>query len=160
MSGAVTRRGVERLMSADAVIYGSIDGAPAEHAPPGRYLRFYRHNRSVLRGLPVEDKYPPLVRGMFAITTGWMVSWQTHTIHFGWSARNFAQHWPEWRDKFEGLLHRLCWWEARVHIEAEYEGKLTCRWVIRPHSIGNWRSADPPVLRNEWNFFSTGVLAG
>jgi hypothetical protein len=90
-------------MSACAVIYGAIDGAPAEPDPPGRHRRFYRHNRRVIRGLPVEDEHPPLVRGMFGITMGWHVSWQSHTIHFGWSTRNFAYHWPEWRGKFEGL---------------------------------------------------------
>ncbi len=37
----------------------------------------------------VEDDFPPLCAGTFAITSGDGTRWQTQTIHFAWSTKNF-----------------------------------------------------------------------
>jgi hypothetical protein len=144
-------------MGANAVIYGAIDG-PWPQSDPAVWRRMNRHNRRVLGRLPDTDRYPPLVRRMFGVTDRRGLFWMAQVIHFGWSAKNFAQHWPEWREKFEGLLRRLVWVDARVHIEVEYEGELTCRWVIRPESVQRWSAGELPTPDNEWEFSSTGGL--
>jgi hypothetical protein len=141
-------------MGANAVIYGAIAGPWP--AGPTVWRRMNRHNRAVLRMLPDTDEYPPLARGMFAVTDRRRLYWQAQVIHFGWSTRNFAEHWSEWREKFEGLLRQLFWTTARVHVEAEYDGNWTCTWVIRSESVQRWVATDPPAPDNEWEFFPYG----
>lgn len=138
-------------MGDTAVIYGVINGAMAEAS--GRWQRFYEHNRLVIDRLPQSDDHPPLVREMFSISP---VMWQAQPIHFGWSTNHFGEYWPAWREKFEALLHRLCWWNARLHIETDVSGSLSCQWRINPDSIRHWRSSDPPVLENAWEYSDAG----
>jgi len=144
-------------MGSDATIYGVIEGCGYGSRPDAR-KRFYRHNRAVLSQLPATDVYPPLVRGMFAVTFGPMLTHKVHAIHFGWATKNFAEDWPEWESKFHALLRRLVWFSATIHVSAEYDGKLTAEYVILPHSILTWQE-DPIRLNNEWEAFYTGWIA-
>lgn len=145
-------------MGSDAVIYGVITGCGFGSRPDDG-KRFYRHNRTVLSQLPTTDPYPPLVRGMFAVTFGPMLTHRAHAIHFGWATKNFAEDWAEWEAKFHQLLRRLVWFSATVHVDGEYDGKLTAEYVISGNSVDGWRE-DPIRLHNEWEAFYTGWIAG
>lgn len=135
-------------MGSDATIHGMIEGCG--YGPrPGDRRRFMRHNRTALAQLPHEDPYPPLVRGMFGLTFGPMLTHRAHIIHFGWATKNFAEDWPEWLGKFEVLLRRLVWFSATVHVEGEYDGRLTANFVIHPECITGWQE-DPIRLNNTW----------
>ncbi|MCU0706267.1 MAG: hypothetical protein MUF18_20075 [Fimbriiglobus sp.] len=145
-------------MGSDAIIYGMIQGCGVG-SRLGDRKRFYRHNRSVLADLPTTDAYPPLVRDMFAVTFGPMLTWKVHAIHFGWATKNFAEDWPEWEAKFHALLRRLVWFSATVHVDCEYDGKLTAEYVILPESIEQWQQ-DPIQLGNAWAASYNGWIAG
>jgi hypothetical protein len=96
---------------------------------------------------------------MFGVTFGPMLTWKVHAIHFGWATRNFAEDWPEWEAKFHSLLRWLVWIAATVHVDAEYDGKLTAAYTILPPVIEGWRE-NPIRLNNEWHAEYTGWIAG
>lgn len=145
-------------MAAEATIYGVIEACGQGPRPEDR-KRLFRHNRRALSQLPATDTYPPLVRGMFGVTYGPMVSRWVYAIHFGWMTRNFAEDWVEWEAKFHALLRRLVWISTTIHVDAEWHGDLKAEYAILPHSMERWWQ-EPMLLNNEWHAQYTGWIAG
>lgn len=80
-------------------------------------------NESVLAALPEKDEYPPLVRSMFTIISSEAAPrWRPRVIAFGILDNGFADALPNWLPKFEGLLTRLMWCCAVLHIDTECSG--------------------------------------
>ena len=133
-------------MSHLATIYGVITSAMAGSDDHSAY---HRLNRSTIDELPADDEYPPLTRPMFSITEGTSLSWQTRAIHFGWTTKNFDSDVADWILKFEHLLMRLYWWEARVQMELEIYGRIEIHWNLSGDSVQSWRT-NGLELPNQW----------
>lgn len=144
-------------MSDLAFVYGCVTSAMAE---VDDWRRFHSYNKSIISKLPDSDSYPPLIQGMCGITDDRIASWKSNVIHFGWSTKNLSDaQLSAWVQKFESLLAKLCFWEARVDIEAEVNGELHLHWDILPASIDSWRSK-PPKPVNLWQFSKIGNFRG
>jgi hypothetical protein len=134
-------------MSHSAFIYGLVT---SPMAGADDWQKYHRLNSLVIEQLPEKDSYPPLSKPMFAITQGPMISWQSQAIHFGWTTKNFECDVVAWIEKFESLLMKLYWWEARVQMELEIYGKVEIQWEIDGESVTNWQNKGLDVP-NQWN---------
>jgi hypothetical protein len=89
-----------------------------------------RHNERVIDGLPVEDAFPALCRGMFGMdrekSAG--ISFRNRPIHFAASMKNADFCIRDWLDKFEGLLREMYWESAYVRIKGGYLGAYEFQW--------------------------------
>jgi hypothetical protein len=132
-------------MASDSILYGSIDC----FCTPGRedWRLLWRLNSAAIASLCEQSGKSLLSRNLFSVEEG---SGRIQVIHFGAAFKNFASNWHEWLDEFEGLLRRLYWNTARVHLEDEELGLVACRWTLKNES---WQLAlqQPPVLRVEWD---------
>ncbi|MFN0018511.1 MAG: hypothetical protein ACKVP0_09645 [Pirellulaceae bacterium] len=132
-------------MSHEVIVFGSIEGADPE---PLRAL-----NKAVLAELPIEEEWPWLVRGMFALPAEWpRGTYRSQVIHFGASFKDEPQDracWDVWIGKFEALLRRLYWWSATLHLETEFEPERVFRWLPTAAAIERM-AGDPPLPVQEW----------
>ena len=132
-------------MAYDAIVYGCIDCFLAGGED---WRRLWRHNRTVIDDLPERGDPPLWGRRLFSVDED---SSRIQVVHFGGAFKNFAPYWRGWLERFEGLLRQIYWNTARVHIEDEELGRITCRWEVKGES---WHLAiqEPPVLQVEWDF--------
>jgi hypothetical protein len=111
----------------ESIVYGSIRDFPADNPLECRMRR--AHNRLVLDSLPADDAWSFLGRAMFSsCEQPGSGLYQTQVIHFGASYRSIEYEWRLWVAEFEGLLKRLYWASAAVHLETELNGRHTFRW--------------------------------
>jgi hypothetical protein len=121
-------------MGMHTVIYGYIEEMDFWLDPIKKKIR--KHNSDIIKSLPAADKWPPLSREMFAICnnyknhTGPNFEYWGRIIHFGANLKSVEQEWGEWRNKFESLLTRLYFMEARVHVQTEYMRLDTSSWKV------------------------------
>jgi hypothetical protein len=89
-----------------------------------------RRNEGVIDGLPVEDAFPALCRGMFGMDRekSWLISFRNRPIHFAASMRNADFCVRDWLDKFEGLLREMYWESAYVRVKGGYMGAYEFEW--------------------------------
>jgi hypothetical protein len=140
-------------MSEESRIYGCIVG---RHGTTADWYGLYPLNYAVVQSLPVADNYPPLTRGIFTVPMDFgrpgSAFYREQVIHFGASFNHLSEFWHLWLPKFEGLLRRLYWSEARLHLEIEAYGNHDFRWEAV------WGDGSPPWLRSppeptgEWSF--------
>jgi hypothetical protein len=135
-------------MGHESVVYGCIEGM-------GRHYRdespdaMVRHNREVLAALPEDDDWPFLVRSMFAVHR----RYKTEAIHFGSSFKEIEWAWDEWLCKFEDLLRRLCWYNARVHLRTEATvGHHDYLWEADHDQMMAAYGSPVPVPIRSWRF--------
>jgi len=129
----------------EVIVFGYIEGADPE------WLRAL--NADALAGLPTEDEWPWLVRGMFALPAGWpQGTYRAHVIHFGASLKDEPQDrscWDVWLQKFEALLRCMYWWSVTVHMQTEFEPDRVFRWVPSKAAVDGML-ADSPHCVQEW----------
>jgi hypothetical protein len=117
--------------------------------------RLQERNAATLADLPVEDKWPWLVRGMFALPGSWPEgTYRTQVIHFGASLKDEPRDrscWDLWLGKFESLLRKLYWLSATVHLQTEFEPDRVFRWLPTRRAI-DLMVAEPPQPIDEWEF--------
>ena len=122
-----------------------------------RLVEVKRHNNRVMAHLPLYDDWPPLTRNMFASTDnhqnenpGSMLEYTGRLIHFGASTKSIEYEWMEWQTKFEGLLTRLYWLEATVHVKTELSNIDTFNWTVdlKKWSIGKGKII--PIDQSYW----------
>jgi hypothetical protein len=105
----------------------------ATRRPGAEYYLLHDYNREVLARMADDDDWPWLVRGMFAVPPVRPVgTYRRQVIHFGASIKDDPQDrsvWDVWLDKFEGLLRRMYWFSARVHLETEFEPSRVFEWL-------------------------------
>jgi hypothetical protein len=141
-------------MSEEALVYGCIVADPG---PPSDWYGIYPRNLAVVEALPTEDDdYPPLTRGLFTVPMDYgrpgSAFYRQQVIHFGASFSHLSEFWHRWLPKFEGLLRRLYWLEARLHLEIELYGRHEYRWRAA------WDGGDipwhrvPPQPTAAWTF--------
>ncbi len=123
-------------MSHEAILYGRIIGATGRPGTAG-YFDLHERNRAVVNRLPLQDDWPWLVRGMFALPAGRpQGTFRRQVIHFGASIKDDPLDrgiWDEWLAKFESLLRRLYWWSAVVHLSTEF---------VEPDRVFEWRPTE------------------
>lgn len=130
-------------MEFESIVYGCIRDWPAEDA------QRRTSNLRVLHSLPAGEDWPFLGRSMFSCCEQPGEGlFQTQVIHFGASYRALEYEWGLWIQEFEGLLRRLYWASAVVHLETELNGIHTFRW----ESEQGCHSPDegPLLLRCSW----------
>jgi hypothetical protein len=140
-------------MSQESIVYGCILGI---HGGVEDWYDFYPLNQAAIDALPREDDYPPLTRDLFTVPMNYtqhgVAFYRRQVIHFGASFSNFSENWHEWLPKFEALLPRLYWDEARLHLEIELYGEYEYRWrAAWPTEDPSWRHS-PRTPTTEWTF--------
>jgi len=131
-------------MSFESLIYGYIDSITWLKDD---YRKYQRRNLELLNQLPEKDEYPFLSRGMFS-APGFEPqegTHRSHVIHFGGSYRNLEvdDDMSGWLAKFEGLLSRLYWYSAAVHVMTEVCGVYRFEWSAHSDVIDTYRADDP-----------------
>ncbi len=116
-------------MGPESIVYGCIKdvvfGADAEETRRRR-----QRNREMLEGLPSIEDWPLLAREMFSVPPQALDldTMRTDVTHFGISYRAVEYEWEQWLQRFEGLLRRMYWVSATVHLETEFNGTHTFVW--------------------------------
>lgn len=117
------------MMSQESVVYGCIKDmvftADMEETRRRRQV-----NRRVLSTLPSIEDWPLLSREMFVMPSETLVVNDVHTdvVPFGNSYRGVEYEWEQWLARFEGVLRRMYWVSATVHLETEFNGTHTFVW--------------------------------
>jgi hypothetical protein len=140
-------------MTQQSIIYGYIQGAEWMHSDP---KRLHRTNRQIIAALPECDSFPHLTRSMFAIPGDepQQGTYRSQVIHFGASMKEVERDWRKWLEKFESLLKKLYWFNAMVHLRAEFIGDLDYEWTVDANQIVHFFK-DPPQPATKW-FFDGG----
>lgn len=134
-------------MEQESIVYGYIRDLPGDDAECNLRRRV---NLAALAALPGDEGFPLLPRSLFgaardARTDG---AWQGQVIHFGGSYRGIEYEWEQWLARFEGLLSRMYWVGAVVHLQTELSGNHT--FVYEPRG-GMHRPGDGPLaVRCAW----------
>lgn len=126
-------------MGQRSIIYGCIVGPFIPNKLAGL-------NREVLNSLPEEDEWPFLTRNMFSIVEGY--TYDNQIIRVGTSLKAVEYEWNEWLAKFEGLLRRLCWTNAYLHLVTVMGGPYAYHWEAQDYTEAV--TASRPIAR--WNF--------
>lgn len=140
-------------MSEEARVYGCIIGIPGSTAD---WYGLYPLNHAVVDSLPVEDDYPPLTRGIFTVPMDYAqrgsAFYREQVIHFGASFNHLSDTWSIWLEKYEALLRRLYWSEARLHLRIELYGSYDYRWEAAwIGDVPPWYRS-PPEPTSNWTF--------
>src|SRR5262245_48048466 len=102
-------------MGFQLTVYGKIDGIQS----------LSERNALVLDSLPEQDEWPWLVKRMFTMPAPWpQGTYRSQCIHFGATFKDDPSdpsRFFEWIEKFEGLLKKLYWISANLHLEREFE---------------------------------------
>ena len=140
-------------MSQQSIIYGYIQGAEWMSSD---YHKLHRLNRKVIESLPPTDTFPYLTRDMFAIPGDEpeQGTYRSQIIHFGASIKEVELEWRKFLEKFEGLLRKLFWFNAVLHIKSEMVGEETYEWTVDANQIVHFFK-DPPYPATKW-FFDGG----
>lgn len=140
-------------MSEESRIYGCIVGT---HGSTAAWYGLYPLNLAVVESLPFEDEYPPLTRGVFTVPMDFgrrgSAFYREQVIHFGASFNNLSESWHLWLAKFEQLLRRLYWSEARLHLQMELHGSYDYRWTAVWGGDSPPWYCSPPEPTSEWKF--------
>jgi hypothetical protein len=137
-------------MTQQSIIYGYIQGAEWMTSD---FRRLHRLNREVLATLPETDQFPYLTRPMFAVPGDEppQGTYRSKIIHFAASIKEVEREWRHWLEKFEGLLRRLYWFSAVVHLRAEVIGDFQYEWTVDANQIVHYLQ-DNPHPPTQWFF--------
>ncbi|GAB1270170.1 hypothetical protein NBRC116493_34240 [Aurantivibrio infirmus] len=134
-------------MDQESIVYGCIKDAAYYYDESQRR----RVNRDAMLMLPHEDEWPFLSQEMFSVPRleGSKGQYQTEVMHFGASYKAVEYEWDQWVSQFEGLLKRMYWVSAVVHLETELNGTHTFVW----HSLSNCHEpgSDDMQVHCEWS---------
>ena len=138
-------------MGHKSIIFGYIEGSPYWTDYPKAFKILQEHNAKIILGLPEEDSYPAISRGMFCTPNlqNRTLVYRSQIIHFGSSIKSIEfSDIPEWIDKFESLLKRLFWYEAEVHIKTDIRGDLRLLWEADDSIHSSYHKGDPQPTTN------------
>lgn len=137
-------------MGMETVLLGYV-AEPWVAVDDARNRHFRESNRDVLAGLPQQDDWPPFYRSLFTQTEldPTRGGYRGGVIHFGGRFKALEEEWDERLVKFEGLLGKLFWESAVVHLHTEASGSYQFEWWVKA-----WDSllSTPPRLPVEWEF--------
>lgn len=131
----------------------TLHGYIQEHPRLDKKLK--KHNKSILNNLSFskDDRWPPLTKEMFHIVDGpkpTYISYFGRIITIGASVKGIESEWEEWLNKFENLLTRIHWIEAKIMIETEWFGLLSYHWKNYNSSFDSNKAAF--TVLNDWEF--------
>jgi len=141
-------------MSEECLLYGCIEGPNAVLLWKGQIWReLWKRNVQSIQALPDSDQSPPLTRWMFCVPTPdrYQDLYRVQAIPFAASVNHMSDLWPEWLDKFEGLLRRLYWQAAHVRLSIELHGEFQYLWKADPSPYRQWRE-EPLAPVGTWTF--------
>jgi hypothetical protein len=140
-------------MTQQTIIYGYIQGAEWMSSD---LRKLHRLNREVIANLPEKDTFPYLTRSMFAIPGDEpeQGTYRSQIIHFAASMKEAELQWKKWLEKFEALLRKLYWFNAKVHLRAEVIGDFDYEWTVDANQIVLFLK-DAPKPPTNW-FFDGG----
>ena len=125
------------------------------------------HNSQVIFSLNNQDPWPPLSKEMFHITRNSTneipranLEYSGGIIHFAGNFKSIEHEIEEWIIKFENLLSKLIWIEAKVHFQTEYADLQTLNWYVDLNKYGVENDDKFPKLihKSNWIFESTWEL--
>ena len=138
-------------MGHEAIIYGRVIGVSWRVGE--RFTWTHDLNREALAQVPEDDDWPWVVRGIFALPAPYpQGTYRRQVIHFGLSIKDDPTNrgiWDAWLGKFEGVLGRLYWQSAVVHLDTEFEPPRVFEWVPTEAAMGRIHD-DPPRPVAEW----------
>lgn len=129
------------------------------------HQRVYEQNEKMIDSLPAMDAWPPLSREMFSICRNDKelplyspnLEYFGRMIHFGAYVKGIERYWGEWKVKFEDLLSKLYFCEARVHINSDYSGKWIAEWEVWLNKYeAPYDGTMPPIPGRELWEYKTG----
>lgn len=85
-----------------------------------------------------QDEWPFLTSTMFSYTSA--PQYRVEIVHFAASYKDILGAWSEWSSKFESLLSRLSFAQAKVFVEDEYFGDFIARWTVQQGPQGEVRT--------------------
>lgn len=137
-------------MTQQSIIYGYIQGAEWMSSD---LRKLHRLNRDIIQALPEDDTYPYLTRGMFAVPGAepQQGTFRSQVIHFAASLKEVESDWRKWLEKFEGLLRKLYWFSAMVHLRGEVVGDHDYEWTVDANQIVHFLK-DSPKPPTKWYF--------
>lgn len=140
-------------MTQQSIVYGFIQGAEWMHSD---IRKLDRLNRQIIAALPEKDRFPYLTRAMFAIPGDEpeQGTYRSQIIHFAASMKEVEREWKKWLEKFEALLRKLYWFNAKVHLRAEVIGDFEYEWTVDANQIVHFLQ-DAPKPPTNW-FFDGG----
>jgi hypothetical protein len=140
-------------MTQQTIIYGYIQGAEWMSSD---VHKLHRLNREVIHSLPVKDRFPHLTHDMFSIPgdSPEQGTFRSQVIHFAASMKEAELQWKKWLEKFEDVLRRLYWFNAKVHLRADVIGDYDYEWTVEANQIVHYLK-DSPQPPTQW-FFDGG----
>jgi hypothetical protein len=143
--------GREAPVGHEAIISGRIIGASWRVGE--RFTWTHDLNREALTAAPLNDDWPWVVRGIFALPAPYPEgTYRRQVIHFGLSIKDDPANpsiWDVWLGKFESVLRRLYWWSASAQIETEFGPLQVFEWVPTEAARGRLYD-DPPQPVVDW----------
>ena len=113
-------------MTQDSIVYGRIKDVYQFSNDAERR----RTNRLAMLTLPENEDWACISRDMFSIPAvkRGQEGYQSEVIHFGASYSAIEYEWKNWMKHFEGLLKKMYWTSATVHLETAFHGTHTFQW--------------------------------
>lgn len=136
----------------DTIVYGVIQDLLLANQPAEALQARRSMNRDALQTLPAADDWPMfLYREMFTVPAGPLElgSSSTDVTHFGAAYHSVEYEWDAWLAEFEGLLRRMYWATATVHLQTPHSGTHVFQW----ESERGWHEPmqDDFQVRCEWS---------
>lgn len=133
------------LSQSESVVYGCIKDVAYEDVAEHRQT-----NRKAMQALPSVECWSLVNREMFSLPEQQAqdVSLHTEVVHFGASYHGVEHEWKYWLAQFEGLLRKMYWTSATVHLETEMSG--THSFVFETNGECHVPSRSDIQIRCEW----------
>lgn len=135
-------------MAHNTKIYGYINGATWNTKD---YYKLHRLNAEIINSLPITDEHSPFInKSMFSIPDEQGI-FRQQIITFGASYNTLEYEWNLWLEKFENILKRLYWSDAKIYADFEVMGEYIYEWKVDFDKLDNWWKEEPESI-TEWKF--------
>lgn len=149
-------------MGMHTILYGCIVEMDLWRRDTQIFTNVRKHNKSIIRSLPMGDSWPPLSREMFSFTENAIeespdFEYGGRVIHFAGNFKGIEEDWNGWKEKFDKLLTQLYWMSAYVHLKTEYSNLWSYEWQLNlcdyKYNAREDASKMPPLIQpSDWEF--------
>lgn len=136
---------MDRDYQSESVVYGCIKDIAMADSNQRR-----QSNREAMLQLPSAESWSLVNREMFAVPEKPCadINLNTEVMHFGASYQGVEHEWKYWLEQFEGLLRKMYWVSATVHLETEMSG--THSFVFETDGMAHVPNQSDIKVRCEW----------